>query len=122
MILNSANGLQFTSSLGNASLGALSGGNLLTLSDMAGSPIALSIGGNGASTSFIGSILGNGSLTKVGSGTMVIAGSSTFNGGVTISGGALSVNSLSTGGTSASAWAKDRATPRAKRLSSTEEC
>ena len=49
---------------------------------------------NGSSTTFAGSLTGNGgSLTKIGSGTLVLAGSNSYTGGTILAAGTLSVSS-----------------------------
>ncbi len=83
------NGLQFLHGIVTFNLGGLSGGNLLALSDTGGSPITLSAGGNGASTTYSGNIVGNGTMVKVGTGVSTFSGSNGYSGGTTISGGAL---------------------------------
>ena len=49
-------------------------------------PITLTVGGNGASTTYAGVLSGAGGLVKVGSGTLTLSGNSTFSGDVTIGG------------------------------------
>jgi autotransporter-associated beta strand protein len=51
--------------------------------------ITLTLGGNGASTTYAGVLSGSGSLIKTGSGTLAMTSSDTYSGGTTISGGAL---------------------------------
>jgi autotransporter-associated beta strand protein len=50
---------------------------------------ALTVGGDGTSTTFTGVISGTGSLTKIGVGTQTLAGSNTYSGGTTVTGGTL---------------------------------
>ncbi len=76
--INADNGLQFSPGIGTCYLGGLSGGNLLQLSDTAGSAIGLVVGSNGATTTFSGQITGSGSLTKTGAGTLVLSGSDSY--------------------------------------------
>ena len=76
-------------SLTAAALGGLQGSRSLALTNTAGTGLALSIGANGASTSFSRSLSGSGSLTKVGSGTLTLAGSNTYSGGTTVTAGTL---------------------------------
>ena len=49
-------------------LGGLQGPNGLSLSNSAGTALALSVGNNGQNTTFAGSLSGSGALTKIGSG------------------------------------------------------
>jgi fibronectin-binding autotransporter adhesin len=100
--LNSTNGLLFSPGLGTATVASLSGSSGLALADTVGGPIALQFGGNNANSSYSGAMTGIGSIIKVGTGTQTLTGASTFTGGVSINGGAVSVNSLSLGGTNAS--------------------
>ena len=83
------NGLEFLPGIGTFNLGGLAGGNVLALSDTAGSPVTLSVGGNGASTTYSGNISGSGGLVKVGTGMLTLSGLNVFLGGSTISAGAL---------------------------------
>jgi autotransporter-associated beta strand protein len=83
--------------------GGLSGSSNGTLTDNGGNAVALTIGNNNLPAAYSGALGGIGSLIKVGTATQTLSGNSTFNGGVTINGGALSVNSLSVGGTNSSA-------------------
>ena len=91
------NGLLFNSNSGAIPtfyLGGLAGSGNITLAD--GSyAIALSTGGNGASTVYSGVLSGVGSLIKTGSGILVLSGSNTYSGGTTISAGTLQVGNAS---------------------------
>jgi fibronectin-binding autotransporter adhesin len=98
-----ANGLQFAAGLGSAAVGSLSGGSGFPLLDTAGGPISLQFVGATPSTTYSGALTGSGSLVMLGPGTQTLTGASTFNGGVALNGGALTVNTISTGGTTASA-------------------
>ena len=51
--------------------------------------MALSVGGNGQSTTFSGNLTGPGSLTKTGPGTLTLTGMNTFAGSTTVSSGTL---------------------------------
>ena len=84
-------GLRFVSGIGTFNLGSLSGGNLLVLSDTAGSPVTLSVGGNGQSTNYVGSIIGNGGLAKVDAGTLTLTALNTYSGATTVDGGTISL-------------------------------
>ncbi|MEI6240943.1 MAG: autotransporter-associated beta strand repeat-containing protein [Planctomycetia bacterium] len=83
--------------IGNAfTFGGLSGtssgaGYDIALRNNAGTPaaIALTVGGNNASTTYAGALSGSGSLTKTGSGTLTLSGSNTYSGVTTASGGVL---------------------------------
>jgi len=61
----------------------------LALTNTAGSAVALSVGGNNASTTYAGVMSGGGSLVKAGSGTLTLTGANTYSGGTTVNGGAL---------------------------------
>jgi fibronectin-binding autotransporter adhesin len=91
-LLTTSNNVTFDSSVvANAfTFGGLAGSGTLTLAVNSGTnlvPIALTVGGNNASTSFSGTLNGPGSLTKVGSGTLSLLSTNSFTGGLTISGG-----------------------------------
>jgi autotransporter-associated beta strand protein len=88
------NGLQFAPGIDTFCLGGLSGGNLLELSDMAGSAVALTVGSNGDSTTFSGEIAGSGALIKAGDGTLVLSGSNDYLGGTTVDDGMLIATSF----------------------------
>lgn len=80
---------------GPFNIGALSGAAAQALTDTAGSPITLRVGGNNTSSIFSGALTGAGSLIKTGSGTLTIAGANTFTGGTTVSSGTLQTTRLS---------------------------
>ena len=96
-VVNAANGLGFSGGIGTFNLGGLSGSGSFALSDAGGGPVALNVGGNGASTAFLGAIGGNGSLTKAGSGTLTFSGSNNYSGNTTISQGVLAAGGSSVG-------------------------
>lgn len=81
---------------GPFNLGALSGVNAQALTDTAGSPVALSVGGKNTNTTYSGALTGSGSLTKVGNGTLTLAGVNSFSGNTTVNGGALALTAAST--------------------------
>ena len=95
----SAGSLVFDSSVvANAfTLGALSSAVNISLLNNAGTPaaIALSVGGNNASTTYSGILSGAGSLIKNGSGTFTLSTSETYTGPTTISGGTLQIGNIS---------------------------
>lgn len=70
-------------------LGGLAGSGDLTLANNATTPqpIALTVGGNGASTIFSGNLGGSGSLTKTGAGTLTLAGTNSYGGPTNITAG-----------------------------------
>jgi len=87
-----ANPLSFSNvvNTGTFNIGALSGSSLQALTDTAGSPVTLSVGGNNASTTYSGVLSGtNGALIKTGSGTFTLAGTNTYTGNTTVNGGTL---------------------------------
>jgi len=65
------------------------------LKDAANNPVALTVGGNGQTTSFSGNITDsgattrNGSLTKIGSGVLTLTGTLSYQGSTTVSGGGI---------------------------------
>ncbi len=75
--------------LTSATFGGLQGSGNLTPSGSAA--VALSVGGNNASTTFCGGLNGGGSLTKRGSGTFTVTGLNTYSGDTTISAGTLQI-------------------------------
>ncbi|MGA2259496.1 MAG: autotransporter-associated beta strand repeat-containing protein, partial [Thermoguttaceae bacterium] len=75
--------------LSTASFGGLSGPGSLSLLNSSSSAVALSVGSNGASTTFSGALTGAGSLIKVGSGALVLTGSNTYIGSTTANSGIL---------------------------------
>ena len=88
--------LVFSSSVsGNAfTLGGLAAvangpGYDIALQNDALNPIAVTVGGNGASTTYAGVLSGAGSLTKTGTGTLTLTGNNTYTGLTTLAGGVL---------------------------------
>ena len=85
------NGLRFNTNGGaiaTFNAGGLSGSGAVNLAD-GSHAVALSVGSDGANTTYSGAIRGSGGLTKVGNGIVTLAGSNTYSGGTTISGGTL---------------------------------
>jgi autotransporter-associated beta strand protein len=80
--------------LGGLAASAAGAGYDIALQNNAGSPaaIALTVGGNDASTTYAGVLSGSGSLIKTGSGTLTLSNASnSYSGGTTINGGRLSI-------------------------------
>ena len=73
------------------SVAGLTGSGSLALQDSAGTPdpVTLSVGGNGASSTYAGLLSGAGTLNKVGAGTLALSTSSNFSGGILVGGGTL---------------------------------
>jgi len=82
--------------LTSATFGGLAGSRPLALSNTAGAAAALTVGGNGANTSYSGVLSGNGSLTKTGSGTLGLSGANTYSGATTVQGGTLQLSGAAT--------------------------
>ena len=72
-----------------ATLGGLQGSNGLTLENASSGGLALTVGNNESSTTFSGSLSGNGSLIKIGNGELVLTGADSYSGGTTIDAGTL---------------------------------
>jgi len=77
--------------LSAASLGSLSGATGLALTNTNSAPVALTVGGNGASTTFSGVMSGSGSLVKSGTGTFILSANNTYAGTTTVNAGTLVV-------------------------------
>ena len=98
LTLSASNGLAFNPGIGTFTLGALAGAYGFALADTNNGAVVLSVGGNGASTTFSGALGGNGSLLKAGTGTWTMTGTDTYSGGTTVNAGTLVLNAaLSTG-------------------------
>lgn len=85
-------------SLTSATFGGLNGNQALALTNGSSAAVALTVGGNNASTTYSAAISGAGSLTKTGTGTLALTGANTYTGGTTISGGTLQIGSGGTAG------------------------
>ena len=94
-------GLAFAAGVTTASIGALSGSGATMLQTLTASqPVALTVGGNNASTAYSGTLSGSGSITKTGAGTFVLSGSNSHSGGTAVNAGTLQIgnaNALGTG-------------------------
>jgi len=117
----------FKTGLGSATLGAISGSGPLVLTGYdqvnhvyGTDAIALTVGGNNASTNYSAAISGLGSLAKDGTGTMTLSGTNTYSGTTTINGGTLNITgtlnsaagtaTINSGGTLAGSGTVARAT------------
>lgn len=77
---------------GTFRVGALAGAAAQTLTDTAGNPVTLEIGGSGLETFYSGALRGSGNLVKAGEGTAIIQGQAqTYTGTTTILDGVLSL-------------------------------
>ncbi|MGB8353237.1 MAG: autotransporter-associated beta strand repeat-containing protein [Chthoniobacteraceae bacterium] len=83
------NGLAFSSAIGAFNIGGLSGSGNEALTDISGTAVTLSIGGNNASTTYSGVLSGSGAIAKAGSGTLTLSGANTYSGGATLNAGTL---------------------------------
>lgn len=79
-------------SLTTATFGGLTGSSNLTLSNTAGSAVALAVGGNNNSTTYSGALSGAGGLTKSGAGTLTLSGSNSYTGVTTVAAGVLGLS------------------------------
>jgi fibronectin-binding autotransporter adhesin len=79
-------------------LGGLEGNKNLTLENTDATPaaVALTVGGNGGTTTYSGILSGAGSLTKSGAGTMSMTGAHTYSGATQVNGGILDLASTVT--------------------------
>jgi fibronectin-binding autotransporter adhesin len=95
--LNTA-GIVFDSSVASKAFtfGGLSGGNI-SLQNNAAAAIALTVGGNNASTTYGGALSGSGSLIKVGTGTLTLNTTGTYSGGTIINGGTILLGGVPNG-------------------------
>jgi autotransporter-associated beta strand protein len=87
LVYNASGGAVSFSGLSSATFGGLKGNRPLALS----SSFLLSIGNNGQSTAYSGSLSGAGSIKKIGSGTFTLSGDNTYSGSTTVGAGTLQV-------------------------------
>jgi len=90
-----ANGLAFGTGVTSGTLGSLAGAGGFSLTNTDSNAAALTVGGNGGSDTYSGSLGGAGSLTKLGSGTLTLSGSNSFAGGLTVAAGGIVFNNSS---------------------------
>jgi autotransporter-associated beta strand protein len=83
--------LEFVGSAGTvgATFGGLKGTRNIALANTSSNAVALTVGGNGQSTSYSGVLSGAGSLIKAGSGVLTLSGANTYTGGSTLNAGTL---------------------------------
>jgi fibronectin-binding autotransporter adhesin len=86
-----SNSVQFTSGLGSATFGGLSGSGNLALADTGA--VSLTAGGNGSSTTYSGVMSGAGSFTKAGTGSLLLSASQSYSGSTRVNGGTLTLPS-----------------------------
>ncbi len=101
-----AGGLTFAGGITTFTLGGLTGGSALALTDLSSQPITLKVGNNGSSNTYTGALTGaaGSALTKIGAGTLSItAANSGYAGTTTVSNGILSIGTFTTGGASGGA-------------------
>jgi autotransporter-associated beta strand protein len=77
--------------LTSVTLGGLSGPGNFSLSNTASAAVVLSVGNNGANTTYFGALQGAGSLSKTGSGMLILGGSNSYSGSTAINAGTLEV-------------------------------
>jgi fibronectin-binding autotransporter adhesin len=85
-----------------ATFGGLTGSNDLVLQNASSAAVALTVGGNGESTSFGGILSGAGSLTKAGLGSLTLSGSNSYAGDTAINSGTLVAGHANAFGTTGS--------------------
>lgn len=93
--VTAANGLAFGTGITSCTLGSLSGAGGFLLTNADSSAVALTVGGNGGSDTYSGSLSGAGSLTKSGAGTLTLSASNGFAGGLTVASGGVVFNNSS---------------------------
>jgi autotransporter-associated beta strand protein len=88
--------LNFATGIGAFTLGGIQGSVNLSLQDTGPTNFALTVGGNGFSTTYTG-VLSNGSgLTKAGAGRLTLTAAQTYGGTTQINGGDLNLSALTT--------------------------
>lgn len=88
--LGVTNGLAFATGIDSPTIGGLAGGSNLALRDNASNAVTLSVGNNGAITTYSGVMSGIGGLNVIG-GRLALSGSDTYTGPTTVSGGTLQI-------------------------------
>ncbi|MDP1587062.1 MAG: autotransporter-associated beta strand repeat-containing protein [Prosthecobacter sp.] len=94
--LNIAEGLQFASGITDFTFGSLAGNatGTLVLEDAVAQAVNLTVGGNNATSTYSGTISGDGTLVKTGTGILTLSGSAanTYSGLTTVNNGVLLLN------------------------------
>jgi len=81
-----------------ATFGSLKGAGNLVLENVSTAAVALTLGANGGSATYSGSLSGAGSVVKSGTGALTFTGNNTYAGSTTVSAGTLLVNGTQAGG------------------------
>ena len=84
--------IAFGSSGTEATFGGISGNAALNLTTTDNAAVALTVGGNDASTTYSGVISGLGGIEKAGAGLLVLSGSNSFTGQTAVSAGSLRID------------------------------
>ena len=87
---------------GNLSLGTLSAatlGGVLGSGNLSYGATSLTIGANGATTTYSGVLSGSGSFTKIGNGTLTLSGNNTYSGSTSVNNGMLVLTGSNGNGT-----------------------
>ena len=91
--VSTTNGLAFGTAITSATVGSLSGGANLDLTNSDTNGVSLATGGNNASTTFSGILSGTGgSVTKNGTGALTLSGTNTYTGGTFLNAGTVIIN------------------------------
>lgn len=89
LLYNNGGGTLDFDNLFAATIGALEGNKDLALDNIFTTPVALTAGGNGATTSYTGILSGSGAFVKAGTGTLSLSGAHSFSGSTAVNGGTL---------------------------------
>lgn len=89
---NVANGVAFGGGVLNYNLGGLAGTGAFALTDVTGANVNVTVGANGANTTYSGLLSGAGNLIKTGSGSLTLTAANSFTGNIVVDGGTLISN------------------------------
>ena len=95
LVYNGSGSVAFSGGIGGFTIGGLSGSNAantLTLADVAGGNVTLSVGNNNGTTTYGGVLAGSGGLTKIGSGALTLTNSNSYTGATTLAAGTLNLS------------------------------